>query len=124
MLGDAKVMAIVPVHDLGKARTFWEKMVGLTPSEVHDPEGEVMYLLNDTALLVYRTNAELGGATKVSFLVKDLVQEMDSLKNHGVVFEEVHIPGLDTVNGIVEGPRGKAAWFKDLEDNWIGLMQE
>jgi hypothetical protein len=124
MLGDAKVMAIVPVHDLGKARTFWEKMVGLTPKEVHDPEGEVMYLLNDTALLVYRTSAELGGATKVSFLVKDLVQEMESLKNHGVVFEDVDLPGLKTVNGMVEGPRGKAAWFKDLEDNWIGLMQE
>jgi hypothetical protein len=123
MLGDAKVMAIIPVHDLGKARTFWEKMVGLTPNEVHDPEGEVIYLLNDTALLVYRTQAELGGATKVSFLVKDLVQEMENLKNHGVVFEDVDLPGLKTVNGVIEGPRGKAAWFKDLEDNWIGIMQ-
>ncbi len=124
MLGDAKVMAIVPVHDLSKARTFWEKMIGLTPDEVHDPEGEVVYLLNETALLVYQTQAELGGATKVSFLVKDLAQEMSDLKNHGVVFEDIDLPGLKTVNGVVEGPRGKAAWFKDLEGNWIGLMQE
>ena len=124
MLGDAKVTAIVPVHDLGKARTFWEKMIGLTPQEVHDSEGQVLYSLNDTTLLVYRTQAELGGATKVSFLVKNLAQEMSDLKNHGVVFEEVELPGLKTVDGVVEGPRGKAAWFRDLEDNWIGLMQE
>jgi predicted enzyme related to lactoylglutathione lyase len=42
MLEDAKVMAIVPVHDLGRARTFYEKMLGLSPSEVHEAEGQVI----------------------------------------------------------------------------------
>ena len=31
MLEDATAMAVIPVHDLGRARTFYEKMLGLKP---------------------------------------------------------------------------------------------
>ena len=123
MLEDARVVAIIPVHDLEKARLFWEKMIGLKPEEVHDLEAEVVYRLNETQLLVYKTEAELGGATKVSFMVGDLTREMGQLKNHGVVFEDVELPGIKTENGVVQGPHGKGAWFKDLEGNWIGMME-
>ncbi len=31
MLQNATVMAVIPVSDLGRARTFYEKMLGLNP---------------------------------------------------------------------------------------------
>jgi len=33
------------------------------------------------------------------------------------------MPGLKTVDGIATTPAGRAAWFKDTEDNTIGLIQ-
>ena len=123
MLEDAKIMAVIPVRDLGRARTFYEKMLGLSPQEVHDKEGEVVYSLNNTGLLVYQTEAPRGEATKVGIIVGDLAKEMGDLKGHGVVFEDFDLPNLKTVDGVVEGPQGKAAWFKDLDGNYLGIME-
>ena len=123
MLENATAMAVIPVHDLGKARVFYEKMLGLMPSKGARSEGEAIYILGATQLMVYETGAELGGATKATFVVKDLAREMTNLKNHGVVFEELDLPNIKTVNGVVEDEHGKAAWFKDLEGNWIALSQ-
>jgi catechol-2,3-dioxygenase len=123
MLENAQAVAVIPVHDLGKARTFYEKMLGLTPIEGGRSGGEVMYALSGTRLMVYETTAELGGATKVTLVVKDLDTEMRNLTNHGVVFVDLDLPNIKTVNGVVEDEMGKAAWFKDVEGNWIALMQ-
>jgi len=123
MLTDATIMAVIPVGDLGRARTFYEKMLGLVPQEIHEGEREVVYLLNNTRLLVYQTEAARGEATKVAFVVADLAREMNDLRNHGVVFEDFELPGLKTVDGVAEGPQGKAAWFKDLDGNYLGIME-
>jgi catechol-2,3-dioxygenase len=123
MLDDAKVMAVIPVSDLHKARIFYEKMMGLTPREVYEAEEQIVYSLNGTDLLVYKTDAPKGEATKVSLVVGDLAKEMDILKNHGVVFVDLDLPGLKTVEGVAEGPEGKAAWFKDLDGNYLALME-
>jgi catechol-2,3-dioxygenase len=123
MLKDAQAIAVIPVHDLGKARTFYEKMLGLTPMEGGRSGGEVMYALSGTQLMVYETTAELGGATKTTLVVKDLDKEMRDLKNHGVVFVDFDLPNLKTTDGVAEDEHGKAAWFKDVEGNWIALME-
>ena len=123
MFEDAMAMAVIPVHDLGKARTFYEKMLGLTPYPGARGEGEAFYSVGSTQLMVYQTAAELGGATKVTLVVKDLDKEMSNLKNHGIVFVDFDLPNLKTTNGMVEDEHGKAAWFKDLEGNWIAMWQ-
>ena len=123
MLEDSRMTAVIPVRDIAKARVFWEKMVGFTPHLESEAEGSVMYVHNNTGLLVYRTEAELGGATKAVFVVDDVAKEMADLKEHGIVFEEFDFPGMKTVDGIAEGPFGLTAWFKDLEGNYIGLTQ-
>jgi catechol-2,3-dioxygenase len=123
MLKDAQAIAVIPVHDLGKARTFYEKMLGLTPMEGGRSGGEAMYALGGTQLMVYETTAELGGATKTTLVVKDLDKEMRDLKNHGVVFVDFDLPNLKTTDGVAEDEHGKAAWFKDVEGNWIALME-
>jgi len=123
MLEDATVMAVIPVHDLRKARTFYEKMLGLTPLDEARSEDEAIYSLGGTKLMVYETRAELGGATKATLVVRDLDKEMGDLRKHGVRFEELDMPNLKTIDGVIEDAHGKAAWFKDLEGNWIALTQ-
>lgn len=124
MLSSARVMPVIPVSDLNRARVFYEKMLGLKPQEVSEADGEVVYSIGDSSLLVYRTQASLGEATKVAVLVDDLAQEMSDLKNHGVVFEDFDLPGLKTANGVAERDQDKGAWFKDLDGNYLGLVQK
>jgi hypothetical protein len=53
------------------------------------------------------------------------------LRSHGVVFEQVNVPGLTTVDDIAEvagnypsrGSGEKAAWFRDSEGNMLGVGQ-
>jgi catechol-2,3-dioxygenase len=123
MLEDATAMAVIPVHDLGRARTFYEKILGLKPYQGARSEGEAIYSLGGTQLMVYETKADLGGATKATIVVRDLDREMSTLRTHGVVFEDLDMPNLKTTSGVIEDEHGKAAWFKDLEGNWIALSQ-
>jgi hypothetical protein len=64
--------------------------------------------------------------------VDDLRAAMDELERRGVVFEEVDLPGLKTVDGIAEiqgnypskGATSElGAWFRDSEGNMLGLGQ-
>jgi len=124
MLEDARIMAVIPSRDLGRARIFYEKMLGLRPQKVDEDEGGVAYSLNNTGMYVYMTEAASGEATKLTFVVSDLAKEMSDLRNHGVVFEDFDLPNLKTVNGFAAGAWGKGAWFKDLDGNFINIMEE
>jgi predicted enzyme related to lactoylglutathione lyase len=123
MLEDATVMAVIPVHSMSKARVFYEKMLGFKPDQRASTDQEVVYSLGGAQLMVYETQAELGGATKVIFDVKDLDKDMSDLRNHGIVFEDVDVTGVKTTNQVAEDEHGRVAWFKDLEGNWIALSQ-
>ncbi len=123
MLEDARAVAVIPVHDLGKAQTFYEKIVGLKPAKGMRTGQELMYSVGDTELMVYETREELGGATKVTLVVRDLGKDMNDLRNHGITFEDFDIGDFKTTNGVAEDEYGKAAWFKDPEGNWIGLIE-
>ncbi len=123
MLEDARALAVIPVHDIDKARTFYEKMLGFKPAEGAGTRQEVMYSVGDTTVLVYQTKQELGGATKVMVVVRDLDKEMSDLRSHGVTFEDFNVGDFKTTNGVVEDDHGKTAWFKDLEGNWIALAE-
>jgi hypothetical protein len=66
----------------------------------------------------------------MAWQVDDLRAVVAALRARGVVFDDVDVPGLRTVDGIAEveghypstGGRGElAAWFRDSEGNLIGL---
>jgi catechol 2,3-dioxygenase-like lactoylglutathione lyase family enzyme len=123
MLEGARAVAVIPVHDLGKAQTFYEKMLGLKPLKGARPGGELLYSIGETELSVYATRAELGGATKVTVIVQDLKKEMGELRNHGITFEDFDVGDFKTTDGMAEDEYGKSAWFKDPEGNWIALAE-
>ncbi len=67
----------------------------------------------------------------MSWEVDDLAATVAELRRRGVVFEEVDVPGLKTVDGIADvagnypsrGSGEKAAWFRDSEGNMLGIGQ-
>jgi hypothetical protein len=75
--------------------------------------------------------ASPGTFIQMSWEVDDLAATVAELRRRGVVFEEVDVPGLKTVDGIADvagnypsrGSGEKAAWFRDSEGNMLGIGQ-
>ncbi|WP_328839580.1 VOC family protein [Streptomyces europaeiscabiei] len=74
--------------------------------------------------------ASPGNFTQMGWQVDDGEGVVAELRQRGVVFEEVDMPGFRTESGIAEiegnypskGARGeRAAWFRDSEGNLLGV---
>jgi catechol 2,3-dioxygenase-like lactoylglutathione lyase family enzyme len=131
MLGGARVATRIPVRDLGRAREWYSAKLGLEPVEER-PGGLLYRLENGDFALFESAGSSPGTFTQMGFEVDDLEATVADLKQRGVVFEEVDVPGLETVDGIAEvegnypskGGHGElAAWFRDLDGNMLGIGQ-
>ena len=123
MLSDSTVYGVLPATDLDRAKKFYEGTLGLKPAEAPADPGAILYATKQGAFLVYATQAPHGAATALGFVVDDLASEMADLRKRGVVFEDYDLPGLKTVNGVVELDTMKGAWFTDTEGNIISLTE-
>jgi predicted enzyme related to lactoylglutathione lyase len=119
MLDKASVTANIPAADLARARAFYADKLGLTPTQ----EMEGIMLLYRTAagsvFSVYQTEyAGQAGHTIAQWHVEDVDAVASDLKSKGVVFEHYDMPGVDWNGDVASmGDMGKAAWFRDSEDN-------
>ena len=129
-LTTARVATRLPAQDLDRASEWYRDKLGLEPSETR--EGGVMYrMANGEFALFASSGAPSGEHTQMGFEVDDIRAVVAELKERGVVFEEVEIPGLPMVDSVVEIPgnypskgRGEfGAWFRDSEGNMLGLGQ-
>jgi catechol 2,3-dioxygenase-like lactoylglutathione lyase family enzyme len=122
MLKDATAHATLPVADLERAKGFWAK-VGLSPT--NEQPGGVEYVVGGgSGFSVYPSrNPNRGGHTQLHFRVNDIESEVADLRAQGVAFEEYDFPRLKTENGIATTEGGKGAWFKDEDENLIGVFQ-
>ena len=105
MLANSNATANLAVKDLGKARAFYEGMLGL--SQVQDMGGElIVYKSGDTLINVYHSQfAGTNKATAVTWAVGDRIGAIvKSLKSKGVTFEHYDMPGL-SLEGDICGPR-------------------
>jgi predicted enzyme related to lactoylglutathione lyase len=123
MLDGATAHTTLPALDMERATEFWTKKVGATARE--KAEGASFFALGDTSFSIYPTpNPNRGGHTQMGIRVRDVRAAVNELRGRGVVFEEYDFPGLKTVDGIADiGDGGSAAWFKDSEDNIVGVVQ-
>ncbi|MFJ8622397.1 VOC family protein [Kitasatospora sp. NPDC093550] len=123
MLGDAPVLAMIPVADLARAKAFYTDTLGVKLVE-ESPE-DLTFESGGTRFGMYETpSAGQAAHTLASFKVADLDGEMSALRARGITFEEYDFPGLKTVNGIAEGSDGlRAAWFKDSEGNILCVAE-
>jgi catechol 2,3-dioxygenase-like lactoylglutathione lyase family enzyme len=127
-LDGARFAARLPAVDLERARRFYSEKLGLEPSE--EREGGLLYRCGECEFALFASaGASPGTFTQMGWSVDDLEATVATLKSRGVVFEEVDVPGLETVDGIArisgnypsKGTGEFAAWFRDSEGNMLGI---
>ena len=114
---------VLPAADLKRARAFYHDKLELDPDQTD--EGSLWYHVTpQSSFEIYETsNAGTAQNTQMGWMSDDLVAEMKTLRDRGVVFEEYDVPGMKTVDGIATMDGMMAAWFRDSEGNFICLTQ-
>ncbi len=130
LLENAEVSSRLPAQDLERARAFYSQKLGLEP--VEEREGGLRYRCGNGYFALFQsTGRAAGDHTQMALEVDDLESVVAELRRRGVVFEEVDVPGLRTVDGIADiegnyaskGGRERGAWFRDSEANLLGVGQ-
>ena len=121
----------LPASDLNRARRFYAEKLGLEPIE--ERPGGLLYRCGNGLFALFSSQGSASGKhTQMAVEVTNLRAAVAALRARGLVFEEYDLPGLKTVDGVVEvvghypskGGKGElGAWFKDSEGNLIGLGQ-
>jgi catechol 2,3-dioxygenase-like lactoylglutathione lyase family enzyme len=121
---NARATAVIAVADLGRAREFYEGVLGLSVEEDHPERESVLYRVGTSFLMLYVTGYA-GTAKNTVFAIDtdDLDGDMAAMRANGVVFAEYDFPGLKTVNGVAELPGERAAWFEDPDGNALNISQ-
>jgi catechol 2,3-dioxygenase-like lactoylglutathione lyase family enzyme len=129
LLAHGSIATRLPAQDLERARGFYADKLGLEPSE--ERPGGLLYRCAEGAFALFASaGASPGTFTQMAWEVDDIEATVAELRDRGVVFEDVDLPGLRTVDGIAEvdgnypskGGRGeRAAWFRDSEGNMLGV---
>lgn len=122
MLGSTNIVAFVPIKDSGKARAFYEGVLGLR------------FVKDDGFALVLEANGIMVRAAKMKeftpaqftilgWQVSDIEQVVRGLAARGVHFEIFGFFKQDEL-GIWTAPTGdKVAWFKDPDGNILSVSQ-
>jgi catechol 2,3-dioxygenase-like lactoylglutathione lyase family enzyme len=130
LLENAEVSTRLPAQDLGRARAFFAQKLGLEP--VEEREGGLRYRCGNCYFAVFQSGGRAtGDHTQMAFEVDDIESVVAELRRRGVVFEEIDVPGLRTVDSIAEiqgnypskGVGERGAWFRDSEGNLLGVGQ-
>lgn len=128
MLQMGRVATRLPAQDLARARRFYSDKLGLEPSEER-PGGLLYHGASGEFALFESAGSSPGTFTQMGWEVDDIEATVAELRERGVKFEEVDVPGLKTVDGIAEvagnypskGSGERAAWFRDSEGNLLGI---
>jgi catechol 2,3-dioxygenase-like lactoylglutathione lyase family enzyme len=130
MLENSNVATRLPAKDLQRARRFYAEKLGLEP--VEERPGGLLYRCGDGKFALFESAGVSSGThTQMGWEVEDIAAVVAELKRRGVVFEELDVPGLRTVNSIADvkgnypsvGNGERGAWFRDSEGNLLGIGQ-
>jgi predicted enzyme related to lactoylglutathione lyase len=124
-LSTATVMPVLPAVDIERAKRFYGETLGLDVQEWADTPGYLtVHAGSGSSIVIYQRERTKAEHTVAGFVVDDIESVIGELRSRGVVFEEYDMPGMKTVDGIVDmGPAGKSAWFTDSEGNIISISQ-
>ena len=122
MLASAELVAFVPVTDLGRARTFYEGVLGL-PCVDADRFACILDCAGTTLRATFVGGFTPGSHTVVGWALDDLPAAVQYLADRGVKMDR--FPGLEQDDqGIWTTPNGdKVVWFKDPDGNTLSLTQ-
>ncbi len=117
MLTQSRMITILPVVDVGRARRFYEEKLGLSSAETR-ADGSVVYRgAQGEFALSPRNEPAHNPYTAMGFEVEDVTREVKDLEARGVAFEDYDLPELRTVGHIAAMGTERAAWFKDPDGN-------
>ena len=122
MIGEAMVVATVPVTDLERSKDFYGRLLGLAvlwenPVSVRFRCGEV------SELSIFKRPATATEHTLAHFEVGDLEAVVRDLEAKGVTFIDYTEGPLVTTGHIAQLGPAQAAWFHDPDGNTLGLRQ-
>ena len=121
MLGSYPIDVMLLATDLEVARRFYGEVLGLEVL-VADEQFLTFRCGGDSRLVVTKsTTGSQEEATKASWRVDDLADEVAWLRARGVQLQD--LPELGTTDGVADIGFALAAWFTDPHHNWIGLLQ-
>ena len=122
MLENSVGMAVLAATDLSRAIQYWHDVFGLDP--VRNDEGGATFFFGGIPVLVYESQfAGTAKSTALAILTDDLDRDMAELRSRGVRFNDYDLPGLQTVDGVVDMGDERGAWFDDSEGNIISIAQ-
>ena len=126
MFKDTKAFSGFSVNDLGKAKAFYQDILGL---EVTDEKMGLiaLHIPGNNNIIVYpKPNHEPATFTILNFPVDDVEKAVDELTAKGVQFEHYDFPQLKTdEKGIARGNGGPTiAWFTDPSGNILSVLGE
>ena len=122
MLGSADAIAFVGATDLGRARDFYEQVLGLPLTGRSD--FACVFDANGTMLRVTAVpEVARGGYTVLGWRVADIAAAVRDLSAKGVAF--LRYDGVDQDDsGVWTTPGGdRVAWFADPDGNILSLTQ-
>jgi predicted enzyme related to lactoylglutathione lyase len=125
MLGANKATSGFAVHDLNKARKFYEGTLGLSVEVLDEEHGVTRLKLADgfDVLMYLSSDMTPASYTMLNFEVDDIDAAVDKLVGRGVAFERYEGFEHDE-KGIVRSPGPQIAWFKDPSGNVLSVLQQ
>jgi len=125
MLSRNQVSAVLCSTDLERSRDFYEKRLGFVPSPRTIKNHLVYEFGNGESLVIYgRPSPNKADHTQMRFWSTAIENDVKELAEAGVVFDDLDMGGIKTVNHIATVPGiGRSAWFKDPDGNTLALFQ-
>ena len=128
MLGDSKVSAIVPTHDIATARRFYEDTLGAKVIDEVTDAAIRFECGGGSEFLLYRTDVAVPAEhTCMYFIVDDIESSVIDLRSRGVEFQHYDLeergfesPGDGTILRMGELA---SAWFTDPAGNILSVTQ-
>jgi catechol 2,3-dioxygenase-like lactoylglutathione lyase family enzyme len=121
-LGGADLIAFVPTLDMGRARPFYERTLGL-PMEGESPVACAFRANGVLLRVVVVEQLTPFPFTLLGWGVADISQTVEALTARGVGFDRFDGVEQDEL-GIWRSPGGaQVAWFKDPDGNTLSLTQ-
>jgi catechol 2,3-dioxygenase-like lactoylglutathione lyase family enzyme len=123
MLRDFAIAPTIRCADIKKQVKFYTEVLGLKILEQSEGGDVMLEAGKGSVISLYPGPAAKADHTLACFAVSNLENVIKTLKSKGVKMEDYDMPGLKTVNHIAKQGKKKAAWFRDAEGNYLGLME-
>lgn len=122
MLQSQNAFSSFSVNDLQKAKAFYGQTLGL---KVKESEMGLEIRPGETDVFIYpKPNHTPASFTVLNFVVDDIDEAVDELKQNGVQFEQYEGEIKTDKKGIHRDRGPSIAWFKDPSGNILSVLEK